>query len=281
MNCFTIPEQDIIDKKYNSPLDFIVDYIDMYTKQARVFYKVYAKDIQYYKIYEQSLLNYLIRKTGERSINLSDFIEVENLINEFLGRRFYDEVFIQCTILVYIKGVAILLDNVILEVNQYNYENIKCLYFYTNSNINLYNLFTKKAFKHIRMNKESLIVYNKSFWDILNEIIEDMDTINKIIENTEVSHIIGDPDLMKRVSVSTNILGDHRVEKYDKKRFFEVVLERLKYIIGDVSNDRKYVIITNLVSELILKGICKEEDLEEYIKYSKELIDKGICKELL
>ncbi|EQB60253.1 hypothetical protein NAPIS_ORF02203 [Vairimorpha apis BRL 01] len=106
-----IDKLKVFKQKYNLPFDFIVDYIKVYNEQINTPFKVFLEDITYFKIYEQSLLNYLV--------NLSTCLE------------FYDNNFYEITKLNFIKSIAIMIDKVDLEILKFNFDNIRCLFVYT------------------------------------------------------------------------------------------------------------------------------------------------------
>ena len=75
---YTIKEHEMKKKNYKTPIDFIEDYIIMYSKQAKVPYKLYFKNLEYSKIYEISLFNYLVET------KIENYQILENLLKKMV-----------------------------------------------------------------------------------------------------------------------------------------------------------------------------------------------------
>lgn len=258
-----IDKQKFLNKKYNLPFDFIVDYIKVYNEQINTPFKVFLEDITYFKIYEQSLLNYLVNLSTVKKIDINEYSKLENILIDMKCLEFYDNNFYEITKLNFIKSIAIMIDKVDLEILKFNFDNIRCLFVYTDCKLNLYNLFTEKLI--------NLNIYNTDFWEMFTIIKKHMNYINNEIKNVELSQYVNEDELSKRISISLKLLGDKKIIEYKIEGLLNEMLIFFKNC--ELPKNEKYCLITEFCSNYIIKEHGQEKDLHEFVRYSKTLIN--------
>ncbi|KAF5139720.1 hypothetical protein AAJ76_1900046273 [Vairimorpha ceranae] len=270
---YTIKEHEMKKKNYKTPIDFIEDYIIMYSKQAKVPYKLYFKNLEYSKIYEISLFNYLVET------KIENYQILENLLKKMVVMQWCDHTFYNLTLSIFIKGVAIALDKVIQQVEVLDFTNVNFLYFYSNANINLYFVMALKIVNCLHITKENKnreikLKILDTFWFLLVKCYKDIENINRALTSYNQSQFINNEELKKRVFIPEILLGSKRIDIYERKQLMSCILQEIKIKAQKMCTEKLYIFIVNLISELIIREICDESELVDFHEYSRDLLDQ-------
>lgn len=264
---------------FESPLDFIEAYAEIYDNQKKEPIKVFYDEIPYSQVFEQQILNSLYECKDETM-----FFKTEKLIDSMKQREFYDHRFYDRCKDLYIKVVAVLLDNVEnslfndeILLGHINYqvftedtklqkrefvENVLKLYKFTNYNINITNFLVylmennfKKSLGNIKAFVDQMCIHKY----YLHEL-------NKALLVFPESKFRDERELYKKISISEYLLGAERVLEYSFDEYFVRLLSAIKVFIESQEPDNAYLMIMNLLSELSLRDIGIDEKLLEGIK---------------
>lgn len=247
------------EEKYASPVDFMRDYVDLFNKQIDSPKKVFLREIEYVRDYEQSLLDYVINLSSQDHLDLTKYKEIEDILDSFHRQQYYDVIFYDSFILQYTKGVAFLLDRVDMEVSSGVFTNVDILFYFCSANLDLNSVIIKTS------NCETMYLNGEDAQtDDLQRLVE---FINQKLSSVQQSILYSSLELYIRYSPSDSIISDKRVIKYTLGHCVIFLFEEC-----DKTNAEKYVLLTNLMGEFITKRIGNDEDISLIKEYSEELI---------
>ncbi|WUR03359.1 uncharacterized protein VNE69_04181 [Vairimorpha necatrix] len=281
---FTIKEHEMKNTMYKSPLTFIRDYIFMYNKQATVPYKLYFQDMQYSHYYEKSLITFLTRPSKDNTF-IDNFLEIDEILETTKSLMFYDKAFYHNTLSIYMKSIAIVIDKTITEMEMLDFTNIDILYLYSHENINIYKILVNNILKNIvitqtNTSRDINIEIKPQIWFYFVKCVDIIENINRRLvdlDNRKIKEIpsryCNEFALLKRICIPENIIGQNRINQYSKADLLENMFNKIKELIDGANNDKKYIFLSNFISEMILRELCNEQELDKYIKYSKGLLD--------
>lgn len=262
---------DRLNLDFDDPNDFIHLYNEVYFLQSKTESKVFKETIPYYTKFDITFLDYLfkfIMNNTENPAELeSKMKEVEFTISEYKDKRFYDEEFYNLCGLVFVKALVFLVDQCEYILVGYDFKSefpfhyFKLLYIFSDINLDLRVLFLAQL---------------KNEFDSPSELSLKISTVKKIFTelNEQIkgfnfrSQFICDKRLISRLNVSEKLIGKEKVCFYDFDKFLdELVHEMIGN--GEASNEKKYLRLINLVSEMELMGIS-DSDFYQKIRFIGE-----------
>ncbi|KAF9763968.1 hypothetical protein NGRA_0933 [Nosema granulosis] len=265
-------EEKILTKQYVSPIEFMKDYIELFNLQLNTPKKIFFREIDYSKDYEQSLLNYVIDLAIQDHLEIERYKEIEDILSSFAICSYYDVHFYDKSALQYIKGVAFLLDRLDTEISNGKLEHINLLVYFYNFNFDfteaiVNTLQIEEILMKMATDKENQNKHTEENFKFLEETQNTTNLVNSKLENIKMSHFATSTELKNRFTPSDKIVGNQKVTKYTVSGCLLFVVKNLP-----VSNEEKYFILTNLISEMVTKKTGTDEDINVMKEYSEKLI---------
>ncbi|EOB15238.1 hypothetical protein NBO_7g0059 [Nosema bombycis CQ1] len=253
-------KEKITTKKYNSPVEFMKDYTELFEEQLRTPKKIMLKEIEYFNEFEEALLNYTIKISSKDKLDIEFYEEIENILDTIRSKTYYDLDFYELSVLQYIKGIAFLLDRLDTEVKEGNFDNVELLYYFCDLNIDL----TESLAAFIEKDLINLENLKKIKWAQYQKLLN---RINLKLQEDKTFIITSNNELKKRYSPSDELLGQSRIRNYLLSDCIKIIVKRSKK-----TNEEKYFFITTLISEFLTEDIGSEEDIAALKEYSNQML---------
>lgn len=261
----SLDEQRGVMKEFADPVEFIRDYIDVYEKQRSVPVKVYLEEISYYERFEPMFLDLVLGKALSEGSDLN-FPEVEELLQTFCSKEFYDERFYLESTLVLIKGIAILIDRVDQEIQKRKFDNVRYLYYYTTESIDLTQVLVDPYTRYIQ---DPPALVSK-----MGELRETVEFVNRQLEGVGNSFLVNDKRLKERMNLSEGILGQKRIEKYKIEDVYRSIFDLLMVRATGMDVESGYVYIMGFCSEFLVSEVGDEKTILCLKEYASGLLSK-------
>lgn len=253
---------------FDSPLDFIKTYTEVYDYQKKTPVKIFYEEVPYSHIFDKQFLNFLYNCSEGTKL-----LEVESLINAIKSKEFYDMHFFDMCVDLYIKNIAVLLDNA--ENNLFNDVVLNGYLSYTdfikNSQLYLSN-FIKSVldlyiFSNIKINMIKFIIHmmGRNLKKYINNarILTDQICIHKrLLHELNLELLVfpesifkNDANLYSKVCISEYLVGTERKLEYSFEEYFLDLLCLIKRYLSSIEPDEAYLIVMNMLSEISLRDI--------------------------
>lgn len=246
-----LPEQEALLRSFSDPTDFVKTYLDVYRKQISVPVKVYLDDIPYYQVFESEFLDAVLRQSLSSPV---DFGEIEAMMCSVERERFYDRRFHSESTLILIKGIAVLVDRVDQEVQRQDFSGVRHLFHYTAEPVDLTLVLTVQCSRCIR-NPQQLV-------GRIGELRSAVEFVNAQLEDVGRSAFAEDKRLRDRMSLSENVLGRERRERYEMGDVYQSVFDLVAVAADAMDVSEGYVYIMEFCSEFVTVGLGSEDVVE-------------------
>lgn len=266
-----IYQQSDLLQTFEDPLEFIRAYSDIYEQQVTKPRKVLFDSLETKNDFETRFLTLLHSGCLEKGQ------EIENILKKMQERTYFDEKFYNYIRKMYLKNVAILIDQAesniarilkkpIIDEQDLFVESIMILYRYTDLDIDVNLLFLEKITKNFER-------FLKNPVQLTNRVLKYQETLtelNKKLQTLEISNFIFDDFLQSKIDLSLNIRGIKRRNGYDSD-FVILFINELKFFILNLEKSTAFLYVMNVKNEMNTRGL-NYPCLDELVKMAENLI---------
>ncbi|EJW01695.1 hypothetical protein EDEG_03775 [Edhazardia aedis USNM 41457] len=282
-------------KDFESPLDFIETYIEVFDIQKHTPYKVFLETVPYHEKFAQQFLNemfIIIEKYVSHNFDIyeisSYFEKCERIMASFGTKEFFDEDFCNVCVEIYIKGITYLISQIEHKINDILEDETisndillkvyKMLYCYCDSDRLIVEGFLISFKAHYTTKIENINIFSSYLLSFKNKM-RLFDDLHDLKESKFKYHTLLLRKLLPMNEINTLTISSEKNKSASLKVFdkFSLILneEIIKYFLNS-EPEAAYLKTMNIASELILCGVYQNcfvlEDLK--VKASKILDNK-------